>query len=387
MNKNKVGLCVCYDTKNFGSQLQVLATQQSVERFGYDYEIIIYKKTLSPLFAMQSFLRLFNPYFVTGKLKGIKKRREIAKHPEIQKLVSVRNKRFNDFVKKYFTKMSKPYAGFAALKKGSENYETVLTGSDQLWLPQNLGSHFFTQEFVADNINKVAYAPSFGVSQIPWYQKGRTAKYLKRFNALSSRELRGSQIIKELTGIDAVTVCDPTLLLSGEEWLELIPDKRVVEGPYIFAYFLGENEEHRAETLKFAKEKNLPVVTVPFLDHFVECDQTFGDKQMFDMDSTDFVNLIRNAEYICTDSFHGSVFSILNHKQFVTFSRFSDNSKQSRNSRIESLFSLTGLEERHCSKNVSDIIDNEINYHDVEEKVRLMREKSLAYLENALKNS
>lgn len=387
MSKTKVGLCVCYDTKNFGSQLQVLATQQSVERLGYDYEIIMYKKTLSPVFAMQSLLRLFNPYFVTGKLKGIKKRKEIARHPEIQKLVSVRNKRFDGFVKQYFTKMSKPYAGFEALKKGSENYDAVLTGSDQLWLPQNLGSHFFTQEFVADHINKVAYAPSFGVSQIPWYQKGRTAKYLKRFNALSSRELRGSQIIKELTGIDAITVCDPTLLLTGEEWLNLIPNKRVIEEPYIFAYFLGENEKHREETLKFAREKNLPVVTVPFLDHFVECDQTFGDKQMFDMDSTDFVNLIRNAEYVCTDSFHGSVFSILNHKQFVTFSRFSDSSKQSRNSRIESLFNLTGLESRHCTGTVSDIIDKEIDYAAVDEKVAAIREKSIEYLENALKNS
>lgn len=387
MSNSKVGLCVCYDTKNFGSQLQVLATQQSVERLGHDYEVIIYKKTLSPVFAAQSFLRLFNPYFVTGKLKGRKKRREIAKHPEIQKQVSIRNKRFDDFVKKYFTKMSEAYCGFDALKKGSENYDTVLTGSDQLWLPQNLGSHFFTQEFVADHINKVAYAPSFGVSQIPWYQKGRTAKYLKRFNALSSRELRGSEIIKELTGIDALTVCDPTLLLSGDEWLKLIPNRKVVEGPYIFAYFLGENQSHREEARKLSKEKNLPIVTVPFLDHFVESDQTFGDKQMFDMDATDFVNLIRNAEFICTDSFHGSVFSILNHKQFATFSRFSDNSKQSRNSRIESLFSQTGLQDRHCVGDVVDMIDKEIDYSAVDIKVKAMREQSVAYLEDALKKA
>lgn len=386
MAADKIGLCVCYDTKNYGSQLQVLATQKAVEELGYDYEIIRYKKKLSFTFLIQTLPRFFNPYFVSGKKKGYMKRKAIAKYPQIKAKVDIRNKRFGDFVKKYFTKLSKPYEGYNALKEGSKNYLAVLTGSDQLWLPNNLGSHFFTQEFVADSVGKIAYATSFGVSQIPWYQKIRTAKYLKRFDFLSSRELNGSLIIKELTGIEALTVCDPTLLFSGEKWRELIPERKVVDKPYIFCYFLGVNQTHREEAIKLSNEKNLPIVSVPFLDNFVESDRDFGDIQMFDMDAADFVNLIRNAEYICTDSFHGTVFSILNHKKFVTFSRFSDENKQSRNSRIVSLFSQLGLEERHCIGDVLSVIDNEIDYISVEEKISEIRNKSMEYLTQSLSN-
>lgn len=381
----KIGLAVCYDTKNFGSQLQVLATIKKIEELEYTTEIIRYKKTLTPTFVLQTIPRLFNTSFIKNKLRNRCKIRRINKYPSIAKQIAVRNKRFGNFAEKYFTNLSKPYAGWETLVREAEkNYDAFLCGSDQLWLPMNLGSHFYTLEFAPDNKPKIAYATSFGVSEIPKSQKRATKKYLERFQALSSRELRGSQIIKELTGIDAVTVCDPTLLLTGDEWFEIIPSNRSVEKPYIFAYFLGNNESHRTETMKLAKEKGLPVVTVPFLDNFVECDKTFGDRQMYDLDSADFVNLIRNAEYVVTDSFHGSVFSILNHKKFVTFSRFSDESKQSRNSRIESLFSLTGLASRHCTGNVLDVIDKDIDFIAVDEKLSALRKESIEFLDNAL---
>ena len=90
----KIGLCVCYDTKNFGSQLQVLATDKQINRLGYQTEIIRYKKKMSLKFALQTIPRLFNPYFVKGKLSGIKKDRVMAQYPEIEKKVDIRNRRF-----------------------------------------------------------------------------------------------------------------------------------------------------------------------------------------------------------------------------------------------------------------------------------------------------
>ena len=117
MSKEKIGLCVCYDTKNFGSQLQVLATQKIVESLGYDYEIIRYKKKLTPVFLLKSLPRLFNPYFVKVKLKKIKKQKSIGKHPEIENQIRLRNQRFQEFVKKYFRNLSSPYLGYGALKR------------------------------------------------------------------------------------------------------------------------------------------------------------------------------------------------------------------------------------------------------------------------------
>jgi hypothetical protein len=380
--KKKIGLCVCYDTKNFGSQLQVYATQEMVEKLGYDCEIIRYKKKATPDFVLRSIPRFFNPYFVKSKMRGIKKRRAIRKYPEIQKQVTIRNKRFQGFVEQYFTRLSRPYAGYAALKKGAEQYDAFLTGSDQLWLPSNLGSHFYTQEFVPDSKTKIAYATSFGVSQIPFYQKKRTAGYLNRFQSLSSREIAGSKIIESLTGKKASIVCDPTLLFDQKDWAEMIPDRKIMKQPYIFCYFLGTNPEHRQAAEAFGRQTGLPIVTCPFLDNFVKSDQQFGDVRMFDMDAADFVNLIRHAEYVLTDSFHGSVFSILHHKKFITFNRFAAGAN-SRNSRIDSLCELLGLSDRRYNGDIAQA-QNEVDYSCVEDRLASLREQSVRYLREAL---
>lgn len=380
----KVGLAVCYDTKNFGSQLQVLATIRKVGELGYESEIIRYKKKLTPTFVLQTIPRLFNVSFIKAKLHSKNKRKQIEKHPDIARNVLIRNERFNKFVEKYFTNLSKPYNGWENLvRESSKNYDAFLCGSDQLWLPNNLGSHFYTLEFAPDNKPKIAYATSFGVSRIPDGQKKATAKYLNRFQNLSTREIAGQKIIEELTGKTAQVVCDPTLLFDAKGWEQMLPKKKVVEEPYVFCYFLGTNEEHRAAANEFKKKTGLKIVTCPYLDNFVETDQNFGDIQLFDMDAADFVNLIRHAEYILTDSFHGSVFSILNHKKFMTFNRFNAGAN-SRNSRIDSLCTLLGLSERRYNGDIMNV-EKDIDYRAVEEKLEKLRADSIKYLKTALK--
>ena len=130
------------------------------------------------------------------------------------------------------------------------------------------------------------------------------------------------------------------------------------------------------------KQTGLRIVTCPFLDNYVESDRQFGDVQLFDMDSADFVNLIRNAAYVLTDSFHGSVFSILYHKQFITFNRFLEGSN-SRNSRIDSLCAILGLGERRYDGDIT-VIDREIAYERVDERIAGLRESSIDYLKGAL---
>lgn len=381
----KIGLAVCYDTKNFGSQLQVLATIKKIEQYGCKTEIIRYKKKMSINLIAQNIPRLFNIYFIRNKINSRKKRKSISVNTEILSSVKIRNKRFIEFAKKYFKNISEQYNGWKELKdRCKKEYDAFLCGSDQLWLPSNLESHFYTLEFAPENKPKIAYATSFGVSQIPWYQKKRTKKYLKRFTALSSREIKGTEIIKSLTGKDIPVVCDPTLLLSKEEWDKIIPEKNVIEDKYIFCYFLGNNEEHRiiANTLK--DRTGYKIVTIPFLDNYVEIDKKFGDFKMFDIDTEDFVNLIRNAEYVLTDSFHGSIFSILNHKKFIIFNRFSDKSKNSRNSRIESLCRLLHLEDRRYKNDIVKSIERDIDYKIVDEALTDLRNDSEEYLKESL---
>lgn len=383
----RIGLAVCYDTKNFGSQLQVLATVKKVEELNCKPEIIRYKKKITPTFIIQTIPRLFNVSFVKSKLSGNQKDKALKNRPFYQAQVKLRNQRFNDFVEKNFAPLfSESYGGWETLvAKCKENYDAFLCGSDQLWLPNNLGSHFYTLEFAPDDKKKIAFATSFGVSQIPSFQKKATAKYLNRFQHLSTRELAGQKIIKGLTGRTAQVVCDPTLLFAADGWQKMIPDQKVVDESYVFCYFLGTNEEHRKIANEFKAKTGLKLVTCPFLDNYVGCDLEFGDVQLFDMDATDFVNLIRHAEFVLTDSFHGSVFSILNHKKFMTFNRFNTGAN-SRNSRIDSLCTLLGLSERRYNGNVMNVKED-IDYNAVEEKLEKLRAESAKYLEDALKEN
>ena len=176
---------------------------------------------------------------------------------------------------------------------------------------------------------------------------------------------------------------DPTLLLTPEDWKKIIPFHRVVEEKYIFCYFLGDNSEHRKAAKELQRATNLKIVALPLLDNFVLDDLEFADICLFDAASDDFVNLIRGAEYVLTDSFHGSVFSILNEKLFCTFNRF-NNGTGSRNSRIDSLCQQLNLESRRYDGDIFKV-QTQIDYNKVNHLREERRKESLQYLTTALK--
>ena len=201
------------------------------------------------------------------------------------------------------------------------------------------------------------------------------------------RELQAAAIVKDLTGREVKTVVDPTLLFQGREWETIVPERQMkqLQGKkYIFCYFLGNNPEHRIEAEKLSKATGCEIVFIPHLDEFIASDMNFGDVQLFQIGPEEFINLIRNAEYVCTDSFHGSVFSILNHKQFVTFSRYAGKDRNSRNSRIDSLLYQTGLEERRFRGNILEQMKRTIDYDEAERRIQEARAESLDYLTDAL---
>ena len=262
-----------------------------------------------------------------------------------------------------------------------------MVGSDQLWTPAGLMTKFYNLLFVPDNIRKISLATSFGVTEIPKNQVELTKRYLDRIDFLSVREVSGKKLIKEMTGREAVVAVDPTLLFDGEEWLGFFDYVEQCEEPYIFAYFLGDNNAYRDAVERFARKKNLRIITCPHMDEFVERDMSFGDDQRFDVSPVDFLNLIRGAKYIVTDSFHGSVFSILNHKSFLTVNRYSDSLRKSKNTRIDSLFSLLGVEDRHYTSESLDIensIEADIDYAEVDRRLTDLRNETFDFLKRSL---
>ncbi len=382
----KLGICICYQVKNYGSQLQSYATTVELKRRGIDFEIIRYKKKYTLKLILSLIPRLFNPVFLSERfLLRYPKKIRLKLNPEFNKNNNQRNACLAKFSKERFTNLSPVYYGYNKLCKASKNYHGVMVGSDQLWAPSGITSNFYNLMFVDDNTLKISYSASFGVAKIkPRLHKHYTA-FLNRIDYLSIRENAGKNLAEQLSSKKAEVVVDPVLLLSREDWLKEIPNKKLYDEPYIFAYFLGKTSEYRKAVTEFAKEKGLKIVTSHHIDSYNKADINFGDYAPYNIGPEEFVNLIRNAEYVFTDSFHGSVFSMMYQKKFMVFNRYSDQSISSKNSRIDSFCQNYGLSDRRFIGNIK-AVDNKIDYTSVFEKVETHRKKSLDFLDKTLKD-
>lgn len=346
-----IGVCLKYMMRNYGSQLQARATVKAFEDLGLEYEIIEYKKK-GLMHKIKALPRLFNPVVIDGLLLARQKKKAQRALP----MVGERNKLFDKYSSFHFSSKTASIDYFSQLQQMAEKYDAVITCSDQLWSPAGLGTNFYNLMFVPDNVRKVSWASSFGVSQIPWYQKKATKRFLQRIEYVSMRENQGADIVKKLTGRDVPVLMDPVFIYSKEEWENIIPSKKEYDFPYILCYFLGENEEYRKRVDEFAKKHNIKIVAINFCNSFIEYDKQFGDVVPYDVDPDRFLNLLRGAEYVCTDSFHGAAFSIIMEKQFAIFNRYSDNSLASKNSRIDSL--CTNLDFHSCRANANSDLDS-----------------------------
>lgn len=379
-----IGICIKYFHENYGGMLQAYATTKVLEKRGIEYEIIRYKKKRTFIEKIRSVPRIFNRILLNDKYEELLKKIGEKKHPEFARNNRIRMEAFDKFRNERFEKLSEIYVGYDALCMGGKKYSAVVTGSDQLWSPAGLPTNFYNLQFVADGIKKISYASSFGVGNIPWYQKTRTKSFLNRIEHISMRENRGREIVKELTGRDVPTVLDPVFMLNCAEWENEIPFKRELEEKYVFAYFLGNNPKYRRAVSSFAEENNLKVVTLRHLDQYIVEDESFGDWAPYDVAPDRFLNLLRGAKYIFTDSFHGACFSIINSKNFVVFNRYHDNSKHSKNSRIDTLCQNLNLSDRRYTGDISEVVKNEIDYINVHNKVKELIKEANEYLDIAL---
>ncbi len=382
-----IGLCIKYFNKNYGSVLQSLATIKFVEKAGWDYRIIRYvkKKNLKYIFDM-GIRAATNPVFRRDIYELFQKKsaRIIHKGYKINDLK--RAALFDDFIENNFEGLTEYYIGYDKLIQGSENYDIIVSGSDQLWSPSGLMSHFYTLEFCAPQVKRVSWASSFGVSEIPSEQIENTRKYLSEMDYISCREASGCKIVEKLTGTSAKHVCDPVLMFDENGWNELVSPEPTLCEKYVFAYFLGNNVEQRKYVTDFAIKNNLKIVTLRHLDQYVPEDETFGDYALYDVSPERFINLIRNAAYVCTDSFHGTCFSLIFKKNFTVFNRYKSDSKVSKNTRIDSLCQKLGIGDRRFNGEVIPYV-NRINYEEVDKRLCMWRKESEEYLLSAIGNS
>lgn len=393
MSNKKIAVVSCYFKHNYGSMLQAYATQMALDKLNYDNETIDItgfdgeiKKAKLKYFAKAS---LTSDILLSklGMAKNVLKKK--LSKGEYTNKIQIRDKKFDDFSKKYF-RLSPIYSSMTELSnKCEEKYSSVLVGSDQLWLPANIAANYYTLSFVPDTVNTIAYSTSFGQSQLPKSVAKKASVFLNKIKHIGVREETGQKLVKDIVGRNVPVVCDPTMLFAGEEWMSIQQEKPIVDGKYIFCYFLGNNPSHRDFVKRLKKKTGYKVVALTHLDEYVKSDENYADETPYDVDPADFVNLIRNAKYVCTDSFHCSVFSILYRKQFLTFRRFNRDTIQSTNSRLDSLFNLVGVDNRFVNPedDVKKYLNIDTDYDSVHEKLAKVREQSYIYLKKSLEDS
>lgn len=387
MKKKKVGCVIaCRENHtNYGSALVNYAFLKKLQESGAEVEVIIYRKRLS----FQQKVAFVVNAIRAGEWKDIVNRiignRTFAKHPQYKANIAVRTKAVNEYKSQRITPYFHEFVGYEALHNGSSDYDVVIVGSDQVWTPMSLPNKFFNLLFVDDNVPKASYASSFGVSEIPAFQRKATGKYLDRFKMIGVRELSGKNIVESLSHNKATVVADPTLLLDKEEWEQEVKDVVIDDSePYIFCYFLGTNQEARRAANQLKKNTGYKIIAIRHMDEYVPEDEAFGDEAPYNIGPNEFVKYISQAAYVCTDSFHCTAFSIQFQKQFMTFYRFASKSKTSKNTRIDSLFNILNIDKRHIYNGDISLIDTSVNWVETARKLEEFRNKSLDFMKEIL---
>lgn len=371
----KVGIITFHNVINYGASLQALALQESICKKAKEVSIVNY--TPKDVFVP------YKPFSLTK----IKRYAKISLKLSIKSIASdirhfwfirKKNKAFDKFGKKYFNYSGEACQTLDKLKKVLPDYDVCFAGSDQIWNPDitcGFDSAYFL-DFGKKDMVRASYAASIGRDNFNLNEKQELSEYLKRFDYISTREKAAENILETLTEKPIDVVLDPTLLLNANDWCKLLSIPSQNKG-YIFVYTLYSNPKLDQFVEKLSKLKNLPVVTMK--PRRVYSKETERHPLA---DPREFVSLIANAQYVVTNSFHGTAFSVNFSKNFITFT------SEKRNARITDLLKTLGISERAVADYKDELLDMEdIDYEKVQNKLNDERKKSEEYIDLVLERT
>lgn len=356
----KIGIITFWWSQtNYGQVLQCYALQKYLRNAGHDAYLIRYnfetEVTAVPLWKKA--YRALNPYklysFITERISSRKAEKEQSSH----------DRSFDEFREQYIIQSQNSYPTYRSLLADPPKADVYITGSDQIWNPDCLGSEksrYFNEVINAYFLNfgtarRMSYAASWGVSSISESYSRQVKDLLSKFNFISVREKSGVQICSDLGVPHAQFVCDPTLLLDAQDYRKLYQAKNIPQRkePYILAYLLKNTNSFNMDSLySYAEKRNLKVVYVTGNHSMDQREKEFPSIE-------EWLQLIDNAEYVVTNSFHGSVFSTIFHKQFGIIPLTAGHA--SMNERFQSLFTWAGIEGRFIESDSLSILDEPYN--------------------------
>lgn len=358
----KTGTITFHGSHNYGSMLQAYALQNAIIGLGHESEVInLRTPTQKQMYRV-----------ITGRM-GVGPILKDLSHLVFYRSLSQKHKRFERFLAEHL-RTTKEYSSCQELKDATFDYDYVICGSDQIWKP---GISDFDEAYLLPFVSckKLAYAPSYGPYRpFPSEYIELFSQNLKDFKAISVREEGTRRILKESIGIDNMeVVCDPVFLLESNKWNALIHERPVVHGKYIFFYSLFADAEMIKMTKELSRRTGLPVVSSNFSTLH---DLTSGFRKILDVGPLEFLNLIKNAEIVCSSSFHATALAMILNKQIISLKGKSDN-------RISQILSTMGIEQVSYSS-VSELRQCQdlpaINYDEVNPRVLNYRETGINFL-------
>jgi hypothetical protein len=348
----KIGIMTFWwSDDNYGQLLQCYALQKYLRDLGHDAYLIKYKPINETQFSFKRLLKVFNPVKVIRFLAN--KRRLKQSQKEQQNNLT---RRFDDFRAKYIVQSQHIYSSYKELKKNPPAADVYIVGSDQVWNFERVGDgeyiNAYCLQFTPIQSKRISYAASFGVDSLTDNVLNYIQPLLNSFSNVSVRENSGIKICNKI-GINANIVCDPTLLLDKAQWTQLQEVGEIPKCKYVFLYLLTNTCCFSVRELKkWTDSNNLGLIYVS--GNTAYCQTDFDDKNIEKsyLTITQWLYYLSNAEYVITNSFHCSLFSLIYSKK-VGVVPLSSTLKRT-NDRINSLFSNLNVRK-------TEIVDNDFS--------------------------
>ena len=356
----KIGILTYHRSDNYGALLQAIALREVLKEMGHESTFIDYwpdyHRQMYSVFsfgAMKYKSVIGNIVYVINTIRRYRVKKE-------------RIKSFEEYRSKYIY----PY-----LTTVDAEYDVVIHGSDQIWRKQKVLKSYNPVYFGKNNVKaarKISYAASMGVVSPMDEDKEILKDYLSYLDCISVREKELGDLVTELGYENDVSI-DPTLLLDKKRWVDMMDLKSDSAEKYVLYYKLQHHSFDDEKIQKFAKSRNLKVKTI-----YGQARKFNTEENIYIANPKDFLNLILNAEYVFTSSYHGLVFSLLFHKPF--YASFNKNS-----GRAQSLLQYLSLDDRLLTP-MSNIpnIENIINYANIDDMIEKERVRSLRYIEDSI---
>jgi len=369
----RIGLLTLFNNTNYGNRLQNYASQVVLESLNCYVESLYFDTYLKPN-VFKRVCRIFNLSISETLTKIVTIIIQSKRKNHCRILQNEREKSNKSFTEENIVTSDCLISGRNILDKLDQQYDYFIVGSDQVWNPYSrigLSVYFLT---FAPYYKRISYAASFGVSELPRKIIKKYRRWLSDIPFISVREEAGASIIKELIDKDVDVLIDPTMMLTKAQWQSISkPGRNKPKQKYFVTYFLGDLPQDS-------------MTLIQDLHNYYKFEQVGLADQNFEnyyaADPGEFLDFMNSSSIVLTDSYHGTIFSILFEKPFVVFDRLSKS--PSLGTRIDTLLSTFHLENRKwsCLQETSDLFN--IDYAHVPAIIEYERQKTYDYLKNAL---